>query len=221
MAFSVQASRLEGTRPFVPSAYKSTPTGEDDAALLTAARADDRGRFLLWSRYSPIVTGLVRRFFGPGPDHPDVCQEVFLRVFRRLNEVRDPQALRGFIAGICLGVSRNELRRMRVRRFVGLCAHDAMPDAPIQPSDAEAREALLGLYRLLDKLGSEYRSLFVARYMETMDLTEVASAHNWSLATAKRRLARLSSRVEARMKGDAVLSEYVDGLRPPGDEQHA
>jgi RNA polymerase sigma-70 factor (ECF subfamily) len=165
-----------------------------------------------------MVTGLVRRFFGPGLDHPDVCQEVFLRVFRRMNEVRDPRALRGFIVSICLGVSRNELRRMRIRRFVGLSAHDPMPDVPIQPADAEAREALRALYRLLDKLDAKDRSLFVARYIETMELTEVASAHHWSLATAKRRLARLSRRVEARMKGDTVLSEYMDGLSPHGDE---
>jgi RNA polymerase sigma-70 factor (ECF subfamily) len=206
MAFSMQVSER------VPA-----PTCDDDAALLSAAQADERGRVLLWSRYSPMVTGLVRRFFGPGADHPDVCQEVFLRVFRRMDEVRDPRALRGFIVGICLGVSRNELRRMRIRRFVGLSAHDSMPDVPIQPADAEAREALQALYRLLDKFSAEDRSLFVARYMEAMELTEVASAHHWSLATAKRRLAWLSRRMEARVKGDTVLSEYLNGLSPHGD----
>jgi len=66
-----------------------------------------------------LVQRMVRRFFGPGPDHPDVCQEAFLRVFKRLNELREPAALPGFIIGITLASARTRRGRRRIRAIVG------------------------------------------------------------------------------------------------------
>jgi DNA-directed RNA polymerase specialized sigma24 family protein len=65
---------------------------------------------------------------------------------------------------------------------------------------------------MLATLSLEDRSLFVARFIEKMELVEVASAHRMSLSTAKRRLARLALRVNARVQASPVLREYVGGL---------
>ena len=78
--------------------------------------------------------------------------------------------------------------------------------------DPEARAALSRLYGILDQLGTRARLAFVLRYIQGMELTEVAEALRISLATAKRQLARASSRVFMLVKGDAALSEYLYGL---------
>src|SRR5262249_51305584 len=97
---------------------RSDLPARDDTALATALRARDRGAAVqAWVRFSPLVLGVLRRFFGPGPggnsaDRQDLCQEVFLRFFARIDELRDPGALRGFLMGIALGVAQNELRRI-------------------------------------------------------------------------------------------------------------
>jgi len=84
-----------------------------DAGLVRAARVGDRRAcFAIWSKYAALVQRLVRRFLGPGPDYADVCQEVFLRIFKRLDELREPAALRGFVVSIALGVARNESREL-------------------------------------------------------------------------------------------------------------
>lgn len=191
--------------------------GSGDEALVQAARAGDRRACqAIWEKHTGLVQRLVKRFFGPGPDHPDVCQEVFLRLFKRLDELRDPAALPGFIVSIALGVARNEVRRRRIRAIVGLSPTDELPLIVTPGLSTEARESVRALYRVLDQLGAEDRSLFVARFVEKMEMTEVASAHGISLSTAKRRIARLAQRVEARIKSEPALAEYGGQLTQGG-----
>jgi len=182
-----------------------------DVGLVRAARAGDRQAcFIIWSRYAAFVRRLVHRFLGPGPDHQDVCQEVFLRLFKRLDELRDPLALQGFVLSVTLGVARNEVRRRRIRAIVGLLPEEAIPEMPAFPEHGEAREATRALYQMLGTLGAEDRSLFTTRFIEKMEVAEVASAHAMSLSTAKRRLTRLVSRVNTRVQSSPVLREYID-----------
>jgi len=204
-------------RPPVSSQLPSgDPEGGDGLLVLAARAGDPRACRAIWAKYASLVQRLVRRFFGPGPDHPDVCQEAFLRVFKRLYEIREPAALPGFIVSVTLGVARNESRRRHIRAIVGLNATDEWP-AVVAPGGAdEAREAVRSLYHLLDSLGAEDRSLFVARYIEKMEMTDVAAAHRLSLSTVKRRIARLASRVDSRMKSEPALAQYVGLLGQGG-----
>jgi len=196
------------------------PSGVSDSGdgpLVCAARTGDRRACrAIWEKYASLVQRMVRRFFGPGPDHLDVCQEAFLRVFKRLDELREPAALPGFIIGVTLGVARNEARRRRIRAIVGLTATDEWPGAIVPGAEDEAREAVRALYRLLDGLGAEDRSLFVARYVEKMEIADVAAMHGLSLSTVKRRIARLVLRVDARMKSEPALAQYVGVLSQGG-----
>jgi RNA polymerase sigma-70 factor (ECF subfamily) len=202
--------------PISPPLPSSVPDS-GDGALVRAARVGDRKACqAIWEKYAALVQRMVRRFFGPGPDHPDVCQEAFLRVFKRLNELREPAALPGFIIGITLGVARNEARRRRIRAIVGLTGSDEWPGASVPGAADEAREAVRALYRLLDGLGAEDRSLFVARYVEKMEMADVAAVHGLSLSTVKRRIARLALRVDARMKSEPALVQYVGVLSQGG-----
>jgi RNA polymerase sigma-70 factor (ECF subfamily) len=202
--------------PSPPQVEPGAP-GDSDGALVWAARGGDRRACqAIWKKYASLVQRLVRRFFGPGPDYPDVCQEAFMRVFKRLDELREPAALPGFIVGITLGVARNQARRRRIRGIVGLTSTDEWPAVAVPGAQDEAREAVRALYRLLDNLGAEDRSLFVARYVEKMEMTDVAAAHQLSLSTVKRRIARLALRVDSRMKSEPTLAKYVGLLSQGG-----
>ncbi len=174
-----------------------------------AGSGDKRACRAIWERYTPLVQRLVYRYFGPEPDQADVCQEAFLRVFRRLRELRDPAALPGFIVGITLGVVRNESRRRRIRAIVGLTPPEELPTCVFPDADNEARESIIALYRLLSALSAEERSLFVTRFVERMGMAEVASVHAMSVSTAKRRIGRLALRLQSRMKSEPALSQYA------------
>ena len=204
--------------PPQPISLAPPQSDASDAELVRAARAGDRHAcFAIWSKYTGLVQRLVRRFLGPGPDFQDMRQEIFLRVFKRLGEIRDPAALRGFVISVTLGFARNEARRRRVRAIVGLVPEDALPEVPVLAGQGESREALRSLYQMLATLGAEDSSLFIARFVEKMELTEVASAHDMSLSTAKRRIARLVTRVNARVQANPVLREYLGPIGQGGN----
>jgi len=191
-----------------------------DVTLVAALQAgDERAYAQAWTELAPMVRRLVTRFFGPGAEPLDLSQEVFVRFFRRIDELRNPEGLRGFLAGICLGVARNEARRMRVRRWVSLTPAGELPDVSVPGSDMEARQAMQRLYAALNRASALDRSLYVARYLEKMEVEEVALAHDLSFGTAKRRLARATARLNRILERDAALVAYLDrspaAARPP------
>jgi len=200
--------------PALPPRSAVPEASASDAALVRAAAlGDDQACFGIWKKYAPLVQRVVQRFFGPGPERSDVCQEAFLRVFKRIREIREPDALAGFIISVTLGVARNEARRLRIRGIVGLRPTDELPPGADAGYNPEAREEVAALYRLLSKLSAYERSLFVARYVEKMEVAEVAAAHHVSLSTAKRHLRKVADRLDHRMRDEPALSDYVGRLQ--------
>jgi RNA polymerase sigma factor (sigma-70 family) len=200
-------------------AHASTSTDtearrDQDAALATALLGGEPGAHdRAFTELSPLVLRILRRTFASGPDNQDLCQEVFLRFFARITELRDRRALRNFVVGICLGVAQNERRRAHVRRTIGLAASDELPDYPVPPSDLEARQAMWRLCEVLAGAGPEDRGLFAVRHVDKMELADIAASKGWSLAKTKRRVARVTRRVGARLRREPALADYAGALR--------
>jgi RNA polymerase sigma-70 factor, ECF subfamily len=188
---------------------------EADESLAAALLAGEPGAATqAWTRLSPLVLRILGGCSGSGADRQDLCQETFLRFFSRIRELRDQRALRNFLIGICLGVAANERRRARVRQWINLAADGDLPDQAMAAPDIEAREALRGFQRILAGIDAESRSLFVVRYVEKMELADIADASGWALATTKRRVARVTRRVGLRMMRDPALADYAARLLP-------
>jgi len=183
----------------------------DDASLAQAAAQGQRAAAgAIWDRFSPLVRGVVRRLLGPDSEAEDLVQEVFLKLFRDIATLRDAEALRGFILQVTTRTAMSELRRRRVRRWVGLTYDGALPEVDVRPAvDAPARLAIVALYRILDSLSVEARAAFVLHRIEEMELHDVAATMNVSLATVKRRLADAEARLERMASRDPALRAYV------------
>jgi RNA polymerase sigma-70 factor (ECF subfamily) len=185
---------------------------EDDAALVAAVRARlPRAAGRLWDRHSGMVRRILRRILGPSVDVEDAVQDAFLRLFRDFESLRDPAALRSFLIGITLHVAKTELRRRRAKRWL-LLSGDGVLAEPEPEGGAqylEQRAALVRLYRVLDRLGSDRRSVFVLRYVEGLELTELSAVLGCSLATTKRRVADAARRVCVLAAKDPLLSPYL------------
>jgi RNA polymerase sigma-70 factor, ECF subfamily len=197
LLFVVASSRAEAT----------------DAELVSRAiEGNGDAATAIWGRYIVLVRTILRRGLGAN-DVDDISQEVFINVYRSLSDLRDCKSLRSFIIGITLHIAGTELRRRRARAWLRLTPTGSLSDYDVPAcDDPEARRALARLYGILDKLRTRARLAFILRYIQGMELTEVADALRISLATAKRQLAQASSRVLVLVKGDAALLEYIDGL---------
>jgi RNA polymerase sigma-70 factor (ECF subfamily) len=185
--------------------------------LVAGLRArDPRAAREAWSTLSPLVSHQIRRTFDAGADREDLAQEVFLRFFARIDELRNPGALRSFLYGICSGVAQNERRRAHVRRAVELAPADDLAEAPAAAADLEARELAARLQALLDRARPADRRLFLLRYAQEMELAELAAAYRVSLSTLRRRLARATRRIQVRLRAEPALEPLAARLTVSG-----
>ena len=183
----------------------------DDAGIARILiEGDQRAPRVAWLRFAPMVHRMLKRAFGPEHEIDDLVQEVFLTLFRRVHTLREPQALQAFVISITAYVIRYELRRRRALRWLRF---GDPPDVPAADTDLDSREAVVRLYRILDRQDSVDRTVFVLRHLEGLELVEVSRALGISLATTKRRLARAWRRIVAGARHDGALVSFMDELR--------
>jgi RNA polymerase sigma-70 factor (ECF subfamily) len=182
----------------------------DDASVLRILLdGDPRAPRIVWHRFAPMVFRILKRAFGPEHDIDDLVQEVFMVLFDRVVTLREPNALRAFVVSITAHTVRRELRRKTAARWLML---GDTSTARAREADLDSREAVVRLYRILDRLGSDDRTAFVLRFLEGLELVEVAQATNVSLATTKRRLTRAWGRVVTHARRDTALVEYIEAI---------
>lgn len=164
----------------------------------------------VWERHGASVRRLLVRALGPRAEVEDLTQETFMRVYTRIDGLREAGALREFILAVAVNVLKHELRRRWVRRRVLLSDNGSVPETEGPSADPEAREALARCYAILDKLGPRERAAFVLRYMEERTLEEVASGMGVSLSTAKRLVNRATQRVGKHVGSDQGLRDFFE-----------
>jgi len=193
-----------------PPAPRAALGGEETRAMVLGVIArDPEASRALWREFAPLVRGLLRRSLGPAHDVDDATQDVFCRLVRSLPALRDPEALRSFVIGVALRVAGAELRRRHALRWLRLTPSGDVPEVQGGAADHETRAAVARFYALLDRVGTDDRLCFVLRHLEELELTDVASALDVSLATVKRRLQRVEARVAAMADADPILTEYL------------
>jgi RNA polymerase sigma-70 factor (ECF subfamily) len=200
-------------------AFPDRGIASDDATLVQMLReGNTRAPRAAWQRLAPMVHRMLRRAFGPARDTDDLVQDVFLLLFQRVSTLREPQALRAFVIGITAHTIRRELRRMRLTRWL------TFGDTPLTEHsgvDYDSREAVRRLYAILDRLGPDDRTAFTLRFLEGVDVMEVAAALGMSLTTTKRRLAHARDRVVFHARRDATLVGYLAAMGARGAEADA
>ena len=196
-----QLIRDKGSDAIVSSARERTarPAGRrkrvgsdaDDAILTGAALAGQVwAEREIWFRFAPMVYGLFRRALGPGHDDDDLTQEVFLRVFRRLQTLERASAIRSFVYSVAVRVLSEEVRRFTWRRRIVEQRPEIWTPSTSGPADFEARETMERVQRSLDGMCDRYRAVFVLRYVNGMEARQIGTGLGVSEATVKRYLAK-------------------------------
>lgn len=204
--------------PALPSASSGSdlPRADDRTLALALQSEHPKAPAVAWLRFSPMVRRILRRSFGPGSDVEDLVQDVFLLLFRRVETLREPSTLSAFVIGITVRVAQAELRRRRVRRWVGLSSGPELVDHRTAVDDPDAREALSRFYALLQQINPRDRMAFVLHHIEGLDVATVGAALGVSVPTVRRCLSRAWHRVVLLAGRDPSLADYVSRLRPTG-----
>jgi len=189
-------------------------TGTDIQLLELARRGDTASvAAAIYDLFSADVNRLVWRVLGADAEHDDVVHHVFIQLVTGIAKVREPEAMRVWMASVCIKTVRTEIRRRRLRRLFAVTDANRRPIAA-PAEDHEARDLLERTYAVLDALPADERIAFVLRYIEELPLADVAGACDCSLATIKRRLAKAEARfTRLAAREPALAARIKEGQR--------
>ncbi|MDD9971315.1 MAG: RNA polymerase sigma factor [Myxococcales bacterium] len=192
------------TRPKTAGHLRAVPGGNprppDDERERAEADPDDRTPLTApmplseaYRRYAPYVAAIALRILGHDDELDDLVQDVFLDATRGIASLREPNAIKGWLARIAV---RSAVRRLRKRRLLRALLLDHEPEhcerllAP--GANPEERALLDRVYRTLSKLAAEDRVAWVLRHVQGETLEAAATLLGCSVSTYQRRLRRAS-----------------------------
>ncbi|MDW7982805.1 MAG: sigma-70 family RNA polymerase sigma factor [Thermomicrobium sp.] len=172
-------------------------TTASDVELLEALRSGDEAAFaLLHERYRPFTRRIALRLLGDAHEAEDVCQEVFLRLFRHPPQLEGPNALRLWFARVTTNTALNALRSRRRARFHWIrWFHLEWLPRPRAGEDDERAETAVLVRSVLEQLSERDRALLALR-ATGLSYQEIAS----TLGIRQRSLGTLLARAERRFR---------------------
>jgi RNA polymerase sigma-70 factor (ECF subfamily) len=153
----------------------------------------------LYRSYAAYVAWFAKRLLGRDEEASDVVQEVFVIAAERLHELREPAAIKRWLATVAVRRAGRRLAWKRLRARLGFVAdpdYEGVAGRDASPED----QALVGeLYRVLGAMPPRERIAWTLRYVHEETMENVATLCRCSLATAKRRVAAAQERIGKEM----------------------
>lgn len=153
-----------------------------------------RGDALAWEelvrRFQGRIFGLAVAYLRDREEARDTAQEIFVRLYRHLGEIRDEATFVPWFLRLARNCCIDRLRSLGVRGPQEPIDVDTLSEAP-SPEDAaieDARRALL--YRALDSLSDANREIVLLKDIHQMKLEEIGSLLRLPLGTIKSRSSR-------------------------------
>lgn len=180
------------------SAGDKTP---DDVLVTRLARGDEDAFDLIYARHERWVFGLARRLGRDDDCAADVMQETFGWLVARAPEIELRVPLRSLLYPV---VKHGVLSwKRRGRRDPGLEAPESLTDPQASPE----REDLADLAEILRALDDDHREVVLLRFLEEMELRDIAAALGIPLGTVKSRLHHALGRVRAHPRARHYFEE--------------
>jgi RNA polymerase sigma-70 factor (ECF subfamily) len=183
-----------------------------DREMVARVLAGDRDAFReLVHTHQRLVSHVVFRIVRDPRDREEVCQDVFIRVYQKLDQFAHESALSTWIARIAYRLSLNHLERRRIPLYddlrpdeTGGSAVDQLPGTRASPLDeAEGAELRAFVRARVDELPVQYRTVVTLYHLEEMAVGEIAAVMDLPEGTVKSHLFRAR-----RMLKEKLVASY-------------
>ena len=176
----------------------------NDAELVAETLGGNREAFgQLYDKHARMVRAMVAGVSGDWSVTADMTQECFLRAYRNLATLREPQRFRPWIVGIARQVARERRRSLRRDRHEFHDPQSTDIESPANPeADVLERDQLALVMRRLAGLPEQERLAIHAFFLEQRSARQAAELLGLSrsgfYAVVQRAIARLAKQVQQR-----------------------
>jgi RNA polymerase sigma-70 factor (ECF subfamily) len=191
--------------------------------LLQQAQRGDAGAFnQVVTAYRRRILGTISRLIGRPEDVEDVAQEVFLRLYFSLDQLRTPEVFEPWLYRLTVNASYDYLRKSKRRpesRMSDLSEQqvmmaDAAAGSKAQTEETERHRVRDTVQSLLASVSEEDRILLTLKEVEGLSLKELENIYHVNENSLKVRLFRARQRVLKNVKG---VTKRRDNSASSGD----
>lgn len=178
--------------------------------LLQQAQHGDASAFnQVVMTYRRRILGTISRLINRPEDVEDVAQEVFLRLYFSLDQLRTPEVFEPWLYRLTVNASYDYLRKSKRRpesRMSDLSEQqvmmaDAAAGSKAQSEEGEKHRVRDTVHSLLAAVSAEDRILLTLKEVEGLSLRELEQIYHVSENSLKVRLFRARQRVLKNVKG--------------------
>lgn len=175
----------------------------DFELILKAKQGDDQAFNQIVQAYRRRILGTISRLIGRPEDVEDVGQEVFVRLYYSLDQLREPDVFEPWLYRLTVNAAYDYLRRQRRRpeaRMSDLSEQQVMMADADAGTIAQREEVRQGKVRdfvnsLLGAVSEEDRVLLTLKEVEGLSLKQLEAVYKVNENALKVRLFRARQRV--------------------------
>ena len=188
-----------------------------DNELVARAQRGDRAAFqALFMAHRAQTSRLLARLV-PHHEIEDVAQEVFLQVYRSLDAFRGDARFSTWLYRLTLNVARMHLRRQKSRPKLALVGQDEagqleQPSKETPAVEAERRERLAALGRLLERLSEKKREALILHDFQGLSAEEIGTLVEAPVMTVRTRVFYARRELYAALAEEPALAGLVETL---------
>lgn len=181
-----------------------------DAELVMLCKNKDEKAFeSLVRRHQRTVYGLLLRLAPDWNDTADLAQEVFIRVWKGIDNLKNPNAFKSWLGQVATHLFYDELRKRPRRTPIISLDQSMFGDDETENQTRDIADTSAGPEELFERkeldeevrsaiatLPRQFRTAIVLRELEDMSYEQIAQLTNTDLGTVKSRISRARTKVQ-------------------------
>jgi len=156
----------------------------------------------LMRQYGSLVLRQAYFYLKDRHKAEDVCQEVFLRMYKKQPQLPDEQSEKAYLLRVTINLCKDVLKSAWHRRVTSMIEGYDAPHPSIGPEgDAVQNEEKQMLYRAVLDLPEIYKDVVLLFYYHDLPTGQIAKVLGIPEVTVRTRLMRARNRLETALKG--------------------
>ena len=178
---------------------KSMRNGNDYFYIQRIKAGDMRAFSGIVSKYQRKLLTIVLKIVGNREDAEDITQEVFIKVFKSLEQFKGDAEFSTWLYRVAYNTTLSELRKRKFT-FVPIDDKFLTESEPVSENVVDTEQRLACLDAALKRLSPDDAFLITLYYMEQQSIDEISEISHLSASNVKVRLHRIRKKLAAEIK---------------------
>lgn len=175
-----------------------------DRKLRKIIKGNRKAQAEFYDEFSPMVMGICLRYHHDSDEASDVFQEVFIKLYQNIQQVRDQKALPGWVRKVTVNTALDHLKTLRYPEAGERESHELSDHFYTELLDRLSIEMIL---EMIDRLPEGYRVIFNLYVVDGYSHREIGERLQISESTSRSQLTH-ARKLLKRQLNDLGITKY-------------